>query len=445
MISRFVSKLSIPQMIVGGFLGILMIGGSLLMLPIATTSGISTPFIDAFFTATSALCVTGQITLNTATHWSYFGKTVIITLIEIGGLGIMTLVLYMFLFIGKKVNIRQQRVVSESLNLEGLSETKNVIRYVIRFSLLVQAIGALILSVDFIPKLGVLKGVYYSIFHSISAFCNAGFDLFGDSLQGFQKNPLVLFTIMALIMIGGLGFIVWRDLLTYRKNKRLLLHTRLVVVTTLIVLGISFGLLWISELRNGTFAHLGTFDQLSNTLFMTVTPRTAGYSNIDYNLASTGGIFMTYILMFIGGSSGSTAGGIKITTVAVLFLFFKAFFKGEEPNYYKRSIDRDRIKKAMLILMSGLTLVVISVTILLITQDLPKGFGLEAVMMEVFSCIGTVGLSMGLTPYLNSFGKIVLMILMFIGRVGALTVLLSFGQHDKESNIRYPKGNILIG
>ena len=445
MISRFVSKLSIPQMIVGGFLGILMIGGSLLMLPIATTSGISTPFIDAFFTATSALCVTGQITLNTATHWSYFGKTVIITLIEIGGLGIMTLVLYMFLFIGKKVNIRQQRVVSESLNLEGLSETKNVIRYVIRFSLLVQAIGALILSVDFIPKLGVLKGVYYSIFHSISAFCNAGFDLFGDSLQGFQKNPLVLFTIMALIMIGGLGFIVWRDLLTYRKNKRLLLHTRLVVVTTLIVLGISFGLLWISELRNGTFAHLGTFDKLSNTLFMTVTPRTAGYSNIDYNLASTGGIFMTYILMFIGGSSGSTAGGIKITTVAVLFLFFKAFFKGEEPNYYKRSIDRDRIKKAMLILMSGLTLVVISVTILLITQDLPKGFGLEAVMMEVFSCIGTVGLSMGLTPYLNSFGKIVLMILMFIGRVGALTVLLSFGQHDKESNIRYPKGNILIG
>lgn len=445
MINKFISKLSIPQMIVGGFLGILVIGGALLMLPIATNTGVSTPFIDAFFTATSALCVTGQITLNTASHWSYFGKTVIITLIEIGGLGIMTLVLYIFLFIGKKVNLRQQRVVSESLNLEGLSETRTIIRYVIRFSLLVQALGALILSTDFIPRYGLLKGIYFSVFHSISAFCNAGFDLFGDSLLGFQENPLVLLTIMTLIVIGGLGFLVWRDLLTYRKNKRLILHTRLVVITTLIVLGISFGLLWISEYRNGTFAHLGVFDQITNTLFMAVTPRTAGYSNIDYNLASTGGVFMTYVLMFIGGSSGSTAGGIKITTVAVLFLFFKAFFKGEEPNFYKRSIDLERIKKALLILLSGLVLAISAIIVLLITQDLPQGFGLEAVLMEVFSCIGTVGLSMGLTPHLNNFGKIVLMVLMFIGRVGALTVLLSFGNHIKESNIRYPKGNILIG
>ena len=431
MIKNIIKKMTVPQMVVGGFLGILVIGGLLLMLPISSSSGVSTNFWDAFFTATSALCVTGQITLNTALHWSYFGKTVILMLIEIGGLGIMTLVLYLFFILGKKVNIRQKKVIQESLNLEGLSEVKSIIKYVIRFSLLVQSIGAIVLSIDFIPRLGWIKGTYFSIFHSVSAFCNAGFDLFGNSLIEFQKNPLVLVTIMLLI-VGGIGFIVWRDLLTYKANKRLLLHTRLVVSTTLIVLVISFSLFWISELRHGTFSHLGIFDQITNTMFMAVTPRTAGYSNVDYNLVSTGGVFLTYILMFIGGSSGSTAGGIKITTFAVLVLFLKACFKGEEPNYYKRSISKERIKKAILVLLIGLGMLFIATTALLITQTLPEQYGLDAVLMEIFSCFGTVGLSMGLTEHL-------------VGRVGALTVLLSFGTHDKESSIHYPEGSILIG
>lgn len=445
MIRSISNKLTIPQMVVAGFLGILIIGGLLLMLPISSNSGASTSFWDAFFTATSALCVTGQITLNTALHWSYFGKTVILVLIEIGGLGIMTLVLFIFFFIGKKVNLRQQKVVQESLNLEGLSETRSIISYIIRFSMLVQLLGAIILSYDFIPRMGWMKGIYFSVFHSISAFCNAGFDLFGSSLLEFQNNPLVLITIMGLIVIGGLGFIVWRDLLTYKTNKRLLLHTRLVLRTTVVVLLVSFCLFWFSETRNGTFTHLNVFDQITNTLFMVVTPRTAGYSNIDYNLVSTGAIFMTFILMFIGGSSGSTAGGIKITTFAVLVLFFKACFKGEEPNYFKRSISRDRIKKAILILLIGLAMVAVSTIALLVTQVLPDGFGLEAVLMEVFSCFGTVGLSMGLTEHLDWFGKLVLMVLMFVGRVGTLTVLLSFGTHNRESNIKYPEGSILIG
>ncbi len=445
MIKNIIKKMTVPQMVVGGFLGILVIGGLLLMLPISSSSGVSTNFWDAFFTATSALCVTGQITLNTALHWSYFGKTVILMLIEIGGLGIMTLVLYLFFILGKKVNIRQKKVIQESLNLEGLSEVKSIIKYVIRFSLLVQSIGAIVLSIDFIPRLGWIKGTYFSIFHSVSAFCNAGFDLFGNSLIEFQKNPLVLVTIMLLIIVGGIGFIVWRDLLTYKANKRLLLHTRLVVRTTLIVLVISFSLFWISELRHGTFSHLGIFDQITNTMFMAVTPRTAGYSNVDYNLVSTGGVFLTYILMFIGGSSGSTAGGIKITTFAVLVLFLKACFKGEEPNYYKRSISKERIKKAILVLLIGLGMLFIATIALLITQTLPEQYGLDAVLMEIFSCFGTVGLSMGLTEHLDWFGKFVLMTLMFVGRVGALTVLLSFGTHDKESSIHYPEGSILIG
>lgn len=445
MIKKLLNKMTVPQVVVLGFLTILIIGGFLLMLPIASNSGEATPFWDAFFTATSALCVTGQITLNTASHWNYFGKTVIIILIEIGGLGIMTLVMYVFFTLRKKVNIRQQKLVQESLNLDGLSETKSVIKYVIRFSLWVQFIGAVLLSIDFIPRLGLLKGLYYSVFHSISAFCNAGFDLFGDSLWSFQRNPLVLFTIMFLIIVGGLGFIVWRDLLTYKSNKRLLLHTRLVVRTTLILLGVSFLLLWVSELRHGTFSHLPVQDQIVNTLFMAVTPRTAGYSNIDYSAVSIGGVVITLLLMFIGGSSGSTAGGIKVTTFATLLLFFKACFKGEEPNYHKRTIGKERVKKAMLIFLMGVAMVVISTLVLLITQTLPEGHGLESVLMEVFSCFGTVGLSMGLTEHLDWIGKLTLMILMFVGRVGALTVLLSFGTHDKESGIRYPEGNILIG
>lgn len=445
MIEKLTNKITPQQFIVIGFLGVLAIGCILLMLPIASNSGEITNFWDALFTATSALCVTGQITLNTAEHWSYFGKTVILILIEIGGLGIMTLVIYTFFLLGKKVNLRQQKIIQESLNLEGLSETKLLIRYIIKFSLVVQILGAIILSFDFIPRLGSIKGIYFSIFHSISAFCNAGFDLFGSSLLKFQENPLVLLTIMCLIIIGGTGFIVWRDLLTYKNNKRLLLHTRLVIKSTLIILVASIVLIWFSEYRNGTFLHLNPIDKLTNVAFLAVTPRTAGYSNIDYNILSSSTIFITYILMFIGGSSGSTAGGIKTTTVAVLILFIKSSFKRESTHYLKRSINHTRVKKSILILMIGLIAIISATIALLLTQSLPPQFGIEAVLLEVISCFGTVGLSMGVTPYLNWFGKLVLMILMFAGRVGSITFLLSFGAHDRDSHIKYPEGSVLIG
>lgn len=437
--------MTIPQIIVLGFLTVLILGGTLLMLPIASASGEWTSFWDAFFTATSAMCVTGQITLNTAAHWSYFGKTVIITLIEIGGMGFMTIIVLLFLLLGKRLNIRQQKVVQESLNLDDLSEPKTVVSYVIRFSLTVQLLGALLLSFDFVPRLGWLKGIYYSVFHSISAFCNAGFDLFGDSMIGFQENPYVLIIIMSLILIGGFGFIVWRDLLTYRKNKRLILHTEIVVRSTIIVIIVSFVLFWIAETKNGTFAHLKPFDQIVNTMFLVITPRTAGYSNIDYRSISVAGVFLTFVLMFIGGSSGSTAGGFKITSFAVLCIYLVSLFKGEEANYRKRSIGRERIQKVLLLMVIGIMLITIISFLLMLTQTLPPGFGMDSVLMEVFSCFGTVGLSMGLTAYLNWFGKFLLIILMFMGRVGILTVILSFGKHDKEKKIHYPEGSILVG
>lgn len=440
-------RLSIPHLLAVGFASVILIGTLLLMLPIASQSGTITPFIDALFTATSAVCVTGQVTLNTAAHWTYFGKTVIILLIEIGGLGFMSVIVLLSLFFGKKLNHYQRRTVADAINSDSVSDAQRLIRYIIKFSISVQMIGAMILSIDFIPRYGFLKGIYFSVFHAISAFCNAGFDLFGNSLEGFQTNPLVLLTIGGLIFFGGLGFIVWRDLLSYRKDKKLLLHTRITLVTTGSILVASFFLFWISESRAGTFAHLGFLDHLSNTLFLAITPRTAGYANVNYALISPMGIFLTLILMFVGASSGSTGGGVKVTSVASVFLYLKAKFLGEDTHYRNRSIPKDKIVKSFMIIFFGILLVIGASMILMITEVIPAGFGMEYILMEVISCFGTVGLTMGLTPHLSLIGKLVLIVVMFAGRIGLLTFFMSVSGHtqEKEETIKYPEGSILVG
>ena len=415
------------------------------MLPISTQTGEITPFLDALFTATSATCVTGQVTLNTAAHWSYFGKTVIITMIEIGGLGFMTVIVLLFFFIGKKLNIKQRKVVSESLNLDSISEASDLVKYVIRFAVVVQIGGALLLSIDFLPRFGIWKGIYFSLFHSISAFCNAGFDLFGDSLISFQSNPLVLLTISSLIIIGGLGFIVWRDLLTFKRNKKLLLHTRIVVIITSILLVGSFLLLFMSETKNGTFSSLSLGDRIINVWFMAVTPRTAGYANIDYMMVSKFGILLTIILMFIGGSSGSTAGGVKVTSIAVIAIYLVKAMRGEEPVYNHRTIPIERVKRSLMLVAMGITVVSVSALILTATETIPAGVGIEYILVEVFSCFGTVGLTMGLTPHLTAIGKLVLIFLMFVGRIGLITFFWSFKPTNKDQKIRYPEGNVLVG
>ncbi|WP_240920494.1 TrkH family potassium uptake protein [Erysipelothrix sp. HDW6A] len=436
---------SILQLIVGGFSTVILTGTLLLMLPISTQTGEITPFLDALFTATSATCVTGQVTLNTAAHWSYFGKTVIITMIEIGGLGFMTVIVLLFFFIGKKLNIKQRKVVSESLNLDSISEASDLVKYVIRFAVVVQIGGALLLSIDFLPRFGLWKGIYFSLFHSISAFCNAGFDLFGDSLISFQSNPLVLLTISSLIIIGGLGFIVWRDLLTFKRNKKLLLHTRIVVIITSILLVGSFLLLFMSETKNGTFSSLSLGDRIINVWFMAVTPRTAGYANIDYMMVSKFGILLTIILMFIGGSSGSTAGGVKVTSIAVIAIYLVKAMRGEEPVYNHRTIPIERVKRSLMLVAMGITVVSVSALILTATETIPAGVGIEYILVEVFSCFGTVGLTMGLTPHLTAIGKLVLIFLMFVGRIGLITFFWSFKPTNKDQKIRYPEGNVLVG
>ncbi len=444
--TKHLKKLTIPQQIVMGFLTTVLLGALLLTLPIAAKSQQATPFLDALFTATSAVAVTGQTVVNTAEHWTLFGKTVIITLIEIGALGFMSIIVMIFVFMGKKMTLKQRLLVQEAVNLDNLKDAQFLIRYIVKLSLSVQLLGALLLSFDFIPRFGLRKGLYYSFFHSISAFANAGFDLFGDSLIGFQENPLVILTISFLIIFGGLGFLVWRDLLAYPKRKKLAMHTRLTLITTFSILLLSFILFSISEAKHGTFGHLSLPHRILNYFFLAVTARTAGYANIDYVQVSHMGIALTLILMFIGASSGSTGGGIKVTTFATVILFIRSRFTGEQVRYRHRAIPKQKVDKSLLITVFGLLVIIMGTFILLLTEEIPQGFGLEYVLVEVFSVFGTVGLTMGLTSHITQIGKLVLILIMFTGRVGLLTFLMSMGARIGEKpEIEYPEENILIG
>lgn len=439
------NRLSISQVIVTTYFLLILTGTILLSLTFSSATGTTTNFIDALFTATSAVCVTGQVTLNTSQHWSPLGKFIIISLIEIGGLGFMTLWMLLFYLRGQATNIRQRRVVFESLNLPSDHNMREVVLYIVKFALGSQLIGVTLLAFRLVPELGWMRGINYSLFHSISAFNNAGFDLFGDSLIGFQNEPYVLWIIAFLIFSGGLGFLVWRDILTFYRNKKLLKYTKLVLSATVIILLASIILLGISEYQAGTFHNLSPFDWFSNVVFMAVTPRTAGYANIDYATVSKAGILITIILMFIGGSSGSTAGGVKTSTLAVLSLFLYKTFRGRPLTAFSREIKLDVVRKAAFIFLAGIVLVTVSSFLLIVTEEIPAGYGIEYILVEVFSCFGTVGLTMGLTPNLTNFGKLLLILLMFIGKVGLITFLWSIGNHDKDWQIKYPGMNIMIG
>lgn len=444
--SNFLKKLSIPQTIVLAYAFVITVGAMLLWLPLSSANGEWTSFIDALFTATSATAVTGQVTLNTATHWNYFGKTVILTLIEIGGLGFMTIwILFYYYIFKQRPNLKQRRIVSESLSLSGGDKPQQKVYAIVRFALIVQLIGAILLSFVFIPEFGLTKGLYFSVFHSISAFCNAGFDLLGNSLVDYQSNPFILLVIASLIMAGGLGFIVWEDLINYRKTRKLRKYSKIVLTTTISLWVLGTFLFWISEYRNGTFSHLSAGKQLVNYFFLSVTPRTAGYANVDYSDLSLSSIFLTIVFMFIGASSGSTGGGIKVTTLVVIVLVIYRSVNYNHSNILNRSISEDTIRRSFFIFSSGLLISILATFILLNTETIPDGFGVEYVLIEVFSCLGTVGLTMGLTPSLTMIGKIILILLMLIGRVGVMTFLWSLTTRKHESGINYPEMNLLVG
>ena len=443
--SKLLNKLSIPQTIVLAYASLIFTGGVLLSLPFSSASGEWTAFIDALFTATSATAVTGQVTLNTAAHWNYIGKTIIISLIEIGGLGFMTIWVIFYNYLVGRPNLKARQVVTESLSLSGSDKLTVKVSTILKIALSIQAIGAFLLSFVFIPDYGWAEGIYYSFFHSISAFCNAGFDIIGDSLIQYQDNSFILLVIAGLIMSGGLGFIVWEDILNYRKKRKIGNYSKIVLTATISLWVIGTLLFWLTESGTGNFDHLSFGDRLANYFFLSVTPRTAGYVNIDYAQLSLGSLFTTIVFMFIGASSGSTGGGIKVTTLVVIVFVIYRSIKSESPRILNRAISRDTIQRAFFIFGAGVMISAIATFILLNTETIPEGFGLEYIMIEVFSCLGTVGLTMGLTPNLTLIGKMLLILLMLIGRVGLLTFLWSFAKNKHESRIKYLDMNILVG
>lgn len=437
-------KLNGVQILALGFLIAILIGGIILSLPISSRTGEPTNFLDAIFTSTSAVCVTGLITLSTSTHWSTFGQTVIMTLIEIGGLGFMSFAVLISLILGKKITLRERLVMQEAMNTYSIQGLVRMVKYVLIFTVSVQFFGALLLSTQFVPEYGISTGLFYSVFHSISAFCNAGFDLFGTSLVGYSSNTVVILVISALIIIGGLGFTVLLEIYEFKGMKKLSLHSKLVLITTAILVFGGAILMLIFEYNNvETIANMNIKDKLLNSFFASVSPRTAGFNSVSTSGMTLASKFLTIILMFIGGSPGSTAGGLKTVTFGILVLTVISVIKGrEDTEVFGRRFTKEIVYKAFTLLFIGVSLVIIATMILSYTE---VGASFIDLLYETTSAFGTVGLTVGLTPNLSTTGKILIMLMMYFGRVGPLTVMLALTRKRKKSGYKYPEGKILIG
>lgn len=434
------------QILVIGFALVILIGALLLKLPIASSDGSSTPFIDCLFVSTTSVCVTGLITVDTGTHWSYFGKTVIMCLIQVGGLGFMSFATLVSLVIGKKITLRERLVMQEAMNAFSLQGLVKLAKYILMFTFSVEGIGALLLSTVFIPDYGLAKGIYFSIFHSVSAFCNAGIDLIGNfrSLTPYANNSVIILTIGGLIVAGGLGFKVWAEIFAYRKERKISLHSKVVLTVTAILIFGGALLMLLFEFSNpATMKPMSIKGRLLSSLFASITPRTAGFNSISTTDMTPAGRFLTIILMFIGGSPGSTAGGIKTSTAGILFMTIICVIKGrEDTEIYGRRIGKDIIYKALTITVIGFTLVMTATMILSITE---VGTSLEYIIYEVTSAFATVGLTLGLTTKLTTIGKTIIIIMMYCGRVGPLTIALALSRHNHNNTIRYPEDKILVG
>lgn len=444
---KSLKRLSQTQLIVFSFLCIILIGSALLCLPISTRAENSASFGNALFTATSATCVTGLIVADTYSTWTLFGQIVILLMIQIGGLGFMTMVSMFSVFSKKSIGLAERNLLIQSAGTVRASGVKALIRRVLLGTLLFESMGAILLSIRFIPEFGVLKGIYYSIFHSVSAFCNAGFDLMGtnepfSSFTAYKGDVLINFTLMALIIIGGIGFFVWSDLAKNKLNfKKYELHTKIVLVTSgILILGGSV-LFYIFE-RNYSLAELSPFEKVIVSVFGAVSPRTAGFNTVDLSSLSDSGSMLSNILMLIGGSSGSTAGGIKTTTVAVLFLSLIATAKKENDIVvFKRSLEDSVIKQAASILF--IYMITLLCAVMAVAAIEP--FGLKEILFELSSAIATVGLTMGITSQLTLCSRLIVIFLMFFGRVGGMSFMLLLSEKKSYVPLKRPKDKILIG
>ncbi len=436
-----------------GFIVVILTGALLLMLPISSRDGSSLPFLSALFTSTSATCVTGLIVADTGTYFSLFGQIVVILLIQIGGLGIMTMSMILFSFTGKKVSLHDRMSMAEGL---GESRLQGVVRLT-RGALLVTGIteltGAFLLAFRFIPQFGVAKGIWYSIFHSISAFCNAGFDLIGGyrSMTVYDKDPYVLMIIMGLIVAGGLGFGVILNLRNTHDLRRLRLHSKMVLTgTVFLILCGTLLFLWIEYENPKTIGGMNLFDKIVNSMFQSVTLRTAGFNSIDQLAMHDASKGVGILLMLVGGGPAGTAGGLKITTVFTLMLAARAYLRGKfETEAFGRTIPLEQTRRALTItLLGGLFLLGMATMLSFSEQDMPAGsLGLLNQLYEATSAFCTVGVSTGVSAAGSSVTRIILILLMYAGRVGLVTVALSLVESTsrKEPVLHYPQEDILIG
>ncbi len=442
--SHPILQLSFTKIVFFGFALLIVAGGMLLMLPFATADGEKTSLLGAMFTATSATCVTGLVAYDTGTHWTMFGKTVILFLIQIGGLGFVTLISLFFIMMKRDVGLRQRMLVMQSTGALEMGGILPYIRRIAKGTLIFEGVGALLLSIRFIPRFGVLKGAWYSVFHSISAFCNAGFDLMGgyNSFVEYKGDIIVNFTIMSLITIGGIGFIVWADL---KKNKfrfkKYRLHTKMVLVSSaVLILG---GALTFFVLEyNSSLAGLTMFEKIIASFFQSVTMRTAGFNTVDFAALSDSGSIFCDLLMFIGGSPGSTAGGIKTTTFFILILAAIASSRRKKDIFvFNRKIDKNDILTATAI--STLYMMIAFLAVVVISAL--DSFSIKEIIFEVISAENTVGVTMGITRDFCWVSKIILMFLMFVGRIGGLTLALLFLEEANSADVSRPTEKILVG
>ena len=436
-------QLTPSQIILFSFLLLILSGTILLMLPISSKTRTFTPFTTSLFTAVSATCVTGLVLVDTATHWSLFGQMILLLLIQIGGMGVVTMAISIALFTGQKIGFRQRWVMQESVSAPQIGGILRHTRFILKITFTIEAIGAILLSFRFIPQFGFFKGFWLSLFHSISAFCNAGFDLMGasapfSSLTSYLNDPWIVIIISSLIIFGGLGFLTWKDIETHHFDfKQYSLSSKLILKTTLFLLLASFAYFFFIELNHFSFS-----DRLLASWFQSVTPRTAGFNTLDQTLLSESGILITIILMLIGGSPGSTAGGFKTTTLAVLVLSMRSVFTHRtNPQAYGRRIAVDSLQNASSIFMLYLVLFTSSALIIAHIEQIP----LFSALYETASAIGTVGLTLGITPSLSTISQLILIGLMIFGRVGGLTIIYAVFSSSNSNALQYPQEKVSVG
>ena len=431
------------QILVLGFASLIVLGTVLLSLPMASVSGRSMGLVNALFESTSAVCVTGLTVVSTAHDLTLFGQIVILVLLQIGGLGFMTMATMIFLLLGKRITLRERLIMQQALNQFSIQGVVLLSRNILLFTFATELIGAALLSIQFIPEFGLSRGIYYSVFHAVSAFCNAGFDLMGDSFVRYTDNYVINITVMGLIVVGGIGFTVINDIRRQRRFSRWSLHTKIVMLVTLglILFGFVF---YLAVEYNHTLAPYSTSGKVLGALFQSITPRTAGFNTIPTDALRPASKFMTVLLMFIGASPASTGGGVKTMTAFVILLAGISVMRGrEEAEIFKKRISRDIVFRALAIVLVSFTVLFAITVCLTLVEPIP----FVDLLFETGSALGTVGLATINTGELADLSKSLLVFVMFMGRVGPLTLTLAFARRKTitHSGIHFPEGKVMVG